>query len=73
MSAPAVTIETARDPMNPSEVAAILRVGRTTIFELCRAGIIRHQKIGNGPRARILIYKVDLIDWIDSNKTGGRS
>jgi excisionase family DNA binding protein len=56
------------DPMKPVEVAKALRIGRSTVFDLCQQGLIRHLRIGKGQRSRVLIYKSDLIDWVEANK-----
>jgi excisionase family DNA binding protein len=68
-----MTIDTAPDPMTVAEVAELMRIGKSTVLDLCNAGIVRHQRIGTGPRGRIIIFKTDLIAWIDASKTGGRS
>jgi len=43
------------DPLTPSEVAAALRVGRTLVYGLVAAGKIRHLRVGDSRRPRILI------------------
>jgi putative molybdopterin biosynthesis protein len=58
------------DPLTPQEVADVLRVGRSTVFELIKRGEIRHLRVGKSQRARILIYKADLEAWIEANKQG---
>jgi excisionase family DNA binding protein len=64
-----LTIETAKDP-TPAEVAAVLRIGRSTVFSLIHRGELRHLRVGNGQRARVLVYKSDLQAWIESSKQG---
>lgn len=61
-----MTIETAPDPLTIAEVAAVMRVGRSTVYDLMRRGTIRHIHVGK----RILVYKSDLIEWIEANKRG---
>jgi len=63
-------LELMPDPMTPDEVAGVLRIGRSTVFSLLRSGEIRHLRVGKSARARILVYKADLVEWIEANKTG---
>jgi len=65
-----VSLEMLPDPITPPEVAAALRIVRSTVFDLLRRGAIRHLRVGTSRRARILIYKADLIAWIEASKTG---
>ena len=65
-----IPLELMPDPMTPDEVAAHLRIGRSTVFDLLRRGEIRHLRVGYSRRARILIYKSDLVAWIEANKSG---
>ena len=44
------TIEAGRLLLRPEEVAQALGVGRTTVFELIRAGELRSVKIGKSRR-----------------------
>jgi excisionase family DNA binding protein len=64
-----LSIEAAPDPMTPREVAEILRIGRSTVFDLCNGGFLRHLRVGVG-RGRILIFKSDLSAWIEASKQG---
>lgn len=63
-------LEMMPDPMTPEEVAELLRVGATTVYNLLRAGKIKYLPIGV-KRPRKLIYKVDLAAFIEAGKTGG--
>lgn len=58
------------DPLTPSEVAAALRVGRTLVYGLVAAGKIRHLRVGDSRRPRILIYRADLEAFIETHKRG---
>lgn len=64
------TLETMPDPLTPTEVSEVLRIGRSTVFDLLHRGEIRHLRIGTSKRARILVYKADLSAWIESSKIG---
>jgi hypothetical protein len=44
-----------------------------TVFRLLAEGAIRPLRVGNGRRARILVYKDDLAAWIEGNKRGAQS
>ena len=44
------TVEGGRLLLRPEEVARVLGVGRTTVFELIRAGELRSVKIGKSRR-----------------------
>lgn len=63
-------LEAMPDPMTPEEVAELLRVGATTVYNLLRAGKIRYLPVGTR-RPRKLIYKRDLAAFIEAGKTGG--
>lgn len=63
-------LEELPDPMTPEEVAELLRVGATTVYNLLRAGKIRYLPIGTR-RPRKLIYKRDLAAFIEADKVGG--
>lgn len=64
------TLEAMPDSMTPAEVAQVLRIGKSTVFELVRRGQIRHLRVGNSARARVLIYKADMQEYIEANKQG---
>jgi excisionase family DNA binding protein len=59
-----MNLDTAPDPMTTAEVAQVMRLGKTTVCELCSAGLLRHLRLGR----KILIYKDDLKNWIEANK-----
>jgi excisionase family DNA binding protein len=56
--------------MTPEEVAEVLRVGATTVYNLLRAGAIKYLPVGS-KRPRKLIYKRDLSAYIEAGKVGG--
>lgn len=60
------------DPLTPEEVAEVLRVGPTSVYSLLRAGKIKHLPVGI-KRPRKLIYKVDLLAYIEAGKVGGKA
>ena len=63
-------LEQMPDPMTPEEVAEQLRVGETTVYNLLRLGKIKYLPVGT-TRPRKLIYKRDLIAFIEAGKVGG--
>lgn len=48
------------------EACGVLRIGRSTLYELCAAGEIRHVKIG-----RRKLFRADALqDFISANESG---
>jgi excisionase family DNA binding protein len=52
--------------LTPAEACEFARIGRTTLYRLCRKGHIRPRKIG----ARTLIARAELDAFIDGRVTG---
>lgn len=55
--------------LTPSEVAKILRCGKTTIYELIRCDKIKHLRLGR----RILIPRASLMTMLEGAGDGQRS
>jgi excisionase family DNA binding protein len=57
-------IDVADSLFEPREVAEILGVSRTWVYELVRQGALHGARVGDGKRARIRISGESLIDYI---------
>lgn len=52
------------------QAAEEMSCAKSTIYDLCRQGLLRHLRVGAG-RGSIRIRKEDLDDYIESRVTGG--
>ncbi len=53
--------------MRADEVCRLLKIGRNTLYEWCRLGIIPHKRVG-----RILLFsRKQIYDWLENNDNVG--
>ncbi len=53
--------------MRANEVCRLLKIGRNTLYEWCRLGIIPCKRVG-----RILLFsRRQIYDWLENNKNAG--
>ena len=53
--------------MRADEVCRLLKIGRNTLYEWCRLGIIPHKRVG-----RILLFsRKQIYEWLENNENKG--
>ncbi len=53
--------------MRADEVCRLLKIGRNTLYEWCRLGIIPHKRVG-----RILLFsRKQIYEWLENNENVG--
>lgn len=53
--------------MRADEVCRLLKIGRNTLYEWCRLGIIPHKRVG-----RILLFsRKQIYAWLENNENKG--
>ena len=56
------------NPMRADEVWQMLGVGRNTLYEWCRQGLIPHKRVG-----RVILFppRKRLLEWLENKDEGG--
>ena len=50
------------------EAAALLRIGRTKLWELTRTGEIPAYRVGSGRTSPLRYKRVELLQWMEANR-----
>lgn len=58
----------AEEILTTREAQSLLKIGRTTLWELTRKNVIPAYRVGNGKRSSLRYKRSELLSWLDQNR-----
>ena len=62
------TTSTAGEILTSREARALLKIGRTKLWELTRKASIPAYRVGDGKRSDLRYKRSELLSWLDQNR-----
>jgi excisionase family DNA binding protein len=62
------TVRSEEEILTSREACALLKIGRTKLWELTRANLFPAYRVGNGSKSELRYKRSELLAWLEQNR-----